>query len=58
MVDRMGDRGEPWGVPCEMVLESDTKLLKAKQTRRSVRKEAVYEHTHVGKPRLVMIAMR
>ena len=54
----MGDRGEPWGVPCEMVLESDTKPLKAKQTRRSVRKEAVYEHTHVGKPRLVMIAMR
>jgi hypothetical protein len=55
MVERMGESGDPWGVPCEMVVASDVNPLKVIRTCWSVRKEWVHMHMAFGKPRLVMV---
>ena len=48
MAERMGESGDPWGVPCEMVAASDVNPLKVNRTRRSVRNERVHAQMAEG----------
>jgi hypothetical protein len=48
----MGESGEPWGVPCEMLKDSEVEPLKVMRMVRSVKNERSHAVIEGGNPRL------
>jgi hypothetical protein len=50
MIDKMGETGEPWGVPISRLMSSDVKPLKRRRTDLSFKKDVVHLHISGAKP--------
>jgi hypothetical protein len=50
MADRIGDRGEPWGIPWDREKGSERNSLTWMWTWRSTKKERSHAHSSGGKP--------
>ena len=51
MAERMGERGEPWGVPSETRMRSPVSLLKDRATVLLVKKDSSQLQNEGGKPK-------
>ena len=55
---KIGERGDPWGIPLRMGRISEVKLSKERAVVRSLRKDLMSEIVSGLKPKWVSLAMR